>query len=1104
MPRKFLYLFASAGLSLTLAGCDAGGGFEEGLSSEEDLDPVVVDFPLVYVARPLPRNDEEEDPELGVRADDVLDPAAFNPGARLVFKARAAGNAPEAVLTDGIFMAQPELDENGEPLPVDEEAPIPQYDVKDVNVSADGTKVVFAMRAPEIPGAAEDEQPTWNIWEYNVEEEILRRIIESDLIAEQGEDISPAYLPNGDIVFSSNRQRRSRALLLDAGKPQFSATTEADREVEAFLLHSMDEEGLEINQLTFNQSHDLQPQMLSNGKVMFMRWDNFDGAGDLDRLSLYTVNPDGSDLTLLYGFHSQNTGTEESEGVFNKAREMADGRILVNLRPRETVNLGGDIVAIDTTNYIDNTQPSFAFSGSTQPSETATAQASVSYLSVITDDSAPSPHGHFSAAFPLYDGTERLITSWSPCLIEGTRLGVYLNTDGVLMNDSGELVDAMGDPLEGDAAPIMPDAETLSALPCSANTLALENTVLSEPRFSLWIYDPLTQTQSPVLIAEANEMYTDVVALEARPEPEFIPGPGFDDETRDLVNSGTAVLHIRSVYDLDGEDITASGIAAMADPAITPATLRPVQFVRFYKAVSQPHPDLFDLDFGLADGIPGNSLKDMLGYAPVHPDGSVMVQVPADVALSFELVDINGRRVDGTLGQAHRNWLTLRPGEVKTCHGCHTSQSTAPHGRLDAEATSANPGAMGGIHFPNTVLLDRFGSPLFEPESGLTMAEYFYQQRLFDFINASDPNPDKSALTLSVDLVFDDVWTDERQGLTKAPSFAYRYGVPDGNGNTLPGELLTTAPVNLTTCLDTWDSLCRVTVSYPEHIQPLWEVERTATVNNEVVDVTCLNCHAATDPDGLPQVPAPGVENQLDLTNAIADPQDDFPIAYMSLFRASPILQLCENGLFIEERRLATDADEFPILRQPALDPDTGAQLFEQENVVIDGEVQYQAIDTATEDDTIIPAPLSIQDDPETTLELVLNDADQPVRFTVNRLNTGDEAEIINYVFEDACEVGREPTIEEIIVEPGAPYPALEDRLDENGDTIAHTIATGNQTTTLLSGNGANASQQFFDAFAENGPHAGYMNGTELKLISEWLDIGGQFYNNPFDTLEDD
>jgi len=47
---------------------------------------------------------------------------------------------------------------------------------------------------------------------------------------------------------------------------------------------------------------------------------------------------------------------------------------------------------------------------------------------------------------------------------------------------------------------------------------------------------------------------------------------------------------------------------------------------------------------------------------------------------------------------------------------------------------------------------------------------------------------------------------------------------------------------------------------------------------------------------------------------------------------------------------------------------------------------------------------------------------------------------------------------------------------------------------------GANASGTFFSRFDAAGSHAGWLTPAELRLISEWLDIGGQYYNNPFDA----
>jgi hypothetical protein len=41
-------------------------------------------------------------------------------------------------------------------------------------------------------------------------------------------------------------------------------------------------------------------------------------------------------------------------------------------------------------------------------------------------------------------------------------------------------------------------------------------------------------------------------------------------------------------------------------------------------------------------------------------------------------------------------------------------------------------------------------------------------------------------------------------------------------------------------------------------------------------------------------------------------------------------------------------------------------------------------------------------------------------------------------------------------------------------------------------------SAAFFSEFSGSGSHNGYLTPAELRLISEWVDDGGQFYNDPF------
>ena len=49
-----------------------------------------------------------------------------------------------------------------------------------------------------------------------------------------------------------------------------------------------------------------------------------------------------------------------------------------------------------------------------------------------------------------------------------------------------------------------------------------------------------------------------------------------------------------------------------------------------------------------------------------------------------------------------------------------------------------------------------------------------------------------------------------------------------------------------------------------------------------------------------------------------------------------------------------------------------------------------------------------------------------------------------------------------------------------------------------LSADGARESTEFFSRFDAGGTHADWLTPAELRLIAEWLDIGGQYYNDPF------
>lgn len=733
---------ALAGLScLFIAACGGGG---------QKADPFVSDSGVAYVSRPLVTNATGV-----VEQPDIREALAFNPGADLYYRELASPSAAEHNVT-GSFTGG-------------------LGDVKDVEVSYDGSMLLFAMRAPEIEGADPEDQPTWNIWEYGTGSRQLRRIIPSDITAEAGQDIAPHYLPDGRIIFSSTRQRQSRAALLDEGKPQFTALNE-DLNEHALVLHVMNSDGSDIHQVSFNQSHDLDPSVLSSGEVVFSRWDNM---GSRNAISLYKMYPDGTGLQLLYGAHSHDTGTNDSEVHFLQPRERRDGRLLTIVLPMTGSYRGGDLMLIDTGRYIENDQPL----ATSQGILTGPGQVSATANKVHTDNSI-SPGGRFSSAWPLHDGTDRLLVSWSGCRL----------------------------------------VENNTIVPCTADRLAKPNAKEAAPLYGIFLYDRDEDTQLPVITPKEGVMYTDVVVAEPRALPAIIfdKAPGVELDAQ-LVSEDAGVLNIRSVYDIDGMDAALPDIATLADPALTLADDRPARFLRIVKAVSIPDDTVVDLP-GTAFGRSNAQLmREIIGYVPVQPDGSVRVKVPANVPLAISVLDREGRRIS----DRHQNWLQLRAGETVHCNGCHEHDTGVPHGHPEGTLSAYTGAPLTGPPFLHT-------DPALFANFGETMAET---------LTRIDP----AALSPATDLVYEDVWTDPATaGRPKDTGFALTYAA-----------LATPAPAT-PACQSAWHSLCRTVIHYEQHIHPLWGRDRGAA--------TCTNCHTTRDAGGALMV----ADAQLDLTDGLS------------------------------------------------------------------------------------------------------------------------------------------------------------------------------------------------------------------------------------------
>jgi hypothetical protein len=784
---------------LAVLGCEsATTGHAPGVAGGQTLTPGVTNFPLAYIKAPVITKDI-----------DVRDLITSITGSDLYVRSQASAGGAEVNVTGSITKGMGA--------------------VRDLDVSPDGTTIVFSLRLPLNPKKPNTDvtQPNWHIYTYNATTQAVTQLTNDAITA--GHDVGGHYLPDGRIVFSSVRQLATQSILLDEGRPQYQAQTD-DRTQSIFLLHVMNGDGTDMHQISMNTNHDFDPSVLSNGQLVFSRWEATNG----DEINLYHGNPDGTGVELYYGANSHATGaniagTNNNVIQFLKARQLPNGNLVAIARPFLGTQLGGDIVQINAQGFVEIHQPS-------SPGGAAgTAQTSATNLGVTTDANMPSMGGRFASVYPLYDGTNRMLVSWSPCVVLDTT--------------------------------VTPNTTNL----CTAANTSGANVTLAPPQYTLWVYDLNAGTLGPLLSADVGTMVLEPIILQPRTPPPSIlvdaaPAPG---QAATMATAGVGLLDISSVYDVDGIDTATPNIAGVSNPADPTFYTRPYRFIRIEKAVEIPGKTVRKINQS-AFGPAGMGMREILGYAPIQPDGSVQIQVPANVPFTIDVVDVNAKRVTAQ----HTSWLQLLPGETKTCNGCHTTVNMTSHGRAGL-TTPVNPGApTTGSPFPNT-----------NPAIALTNAGATMAQTLALTTCTSNGTTPSGATTpcsqiLNTDVIYDGIWTVGTTPPQPDTPFSYTYGGAAG--------LNESPPLNAN-CAP-WSAQCRVTIHYDDDpvkqlfMQSVWSLaSRTNTVNGvPMTSTTCSVCHDPVNATAMVQVP----QGQLDLTGSASSVDTTVVTSYEQLLFA--------------------------------------------------------------------------------------------------------------------------------------------------------------------------------------------------------------------------
>jgi hypothetical protein len=193
----------------------------------------------------------------------------------------------------------------------------------DPELSWDAKKLLFCFKG----------QPhgSTSIYEIGVDGRGLRRVTDPSPTCEcyKGShggqhDISPAYMPDGRIVFLSTR---ASGLVPCANSG-------------VAILHVMNADGSDIHPVSVNNVNEFDPVVLPDGRLLFGRWEYVD-KNALTIQSLWTSNPDGTQETAFFA-----NNMVFPEAILD-ARPVPDSHLIVGTFAKHNSTPRGSIAFVD-------------------------------------------------------------------------------------------------------------------------------------------------------------------------------------------------------------------------------------------------------------------------------------------------------------------------------------------------------------------------------------------------------------------------------------------------------------------------------------------------------------------------------------------------------------------------------------------------------------------------------------------------------------------------------------------------------------------------------------------------------------------------------------
>ena len=229
----------------------------------------------------------------------------------------------------GVFV----IDAPGDSMQCRQLGTLPMGSCQHLDVSWDGRRVLFAFCGIDSAGVDWRTNTTqfYHLFEMAADGSELRQ-----LTAGPCDDFAPRYLPNGKILFLSTR----RGGFHRCGRGPCPVYTMA----------VVDADGSNPRVISFHETHEWDPAVLNDGRIIYTRWDYVDRHAVYYQ-QLWTVRPDGTDVRAFFGNNTFNP-----VGIW-EARPIPDSNTVMATAGAHHAMTAGSIISLDVRRGIDGLEP---------------------------------------------------------------------------------------------------------------------------------------------------------------------------------------------------------------------------------------------------------------------------------------------------------------------------------------------------------------------------------------------------------------------------------------------------------------------------------------------------------------------------------------------------------------------------------------------------------------------------------------------------------------------------------------------------------------------------------------------------------------------------